>query len=72
MKKATVLKVINPLLALALIVQVLSVILQDQMDYELFHTLHTIGGAGLVFGSAIHFFLNWGWVRNSYFKKRSN
>lgn len=70
MKKATLLKVINPILGVAFLIQVISVFFKDQIDYELFQHLHGIGGIVLTLGGGAHIILNWSWVKSIYFQKK--
>lgn len=68
MKKASLLKITNPILALALVNQIVSLIIKDYIDYEVFYKIHETGGGILVIGAFLHLLLNWGWVKNNYFK----
>ncbi len=69
MNKSTVLKFINPALALLLINQVLSGPLYAATNSEFLEGLHTAGGVTLAAVSALHLWLNWGWVRATLLKK---
>lgn len=71
MKKTTLLKIINPLLALLFITQALSGIFHDylmEVSYETFEIIHGIGGYVFVFLVVVHFTLNWNWVKSTFFK----
>ena len=70
MKKATFLKVINPILAIAFLLQILSVILKNQISFEIFHIIHGVGGMALTIGGLIHLILNWNWIKSTYFEKK--
>lgn len=70
MKKNTMLKVINPILALLIVTQALSALLRDQLPPEAFEFVHEGGGFVLVVGSAIHLALNWPWVRTNLLPRK--
>ena len=70
MKRNTVLKIMNPILGLLLLNQVLTAIFHAGLSHEAFEILHEGGGYVLAVGIALHLFLNWNWVKTSYFKKR--
>jgi len=70
--KNKALKIINPILfvlfALALVAMVL---MQLELGSRFIYNLHVISG-GLFFALGIvHLILNWGWVRNSFFKRKA-
>lgn len=70
MKKNTILKVINPILALLIVTQALSALLHDQIGHEAFEVIHEGGGLVLVVVSAIHLALNWSWVRTNLLPRK--
>jgi len=65
MKKNTMLKVINPVLAVLIVTQALSGLLRDQLSHEAFEVIHEGGGVVLVIASILHVILNWPWVRTN-------
>jgi hypothetical protein len=73
MSKIKLLKIINPLLALIVVIQIFSGIFHDfimEISYELFKRGHSINGfllSGLV---ALHFSLNWNWIKSNYFSRK--
>lgn len=69
MKPTTMLKVLNPILAILIINQALTGLMADQLSHEAFEVLHEGGGLLLVIVAAAHLFLNWGWVKASFFRK---
>jgi hypothetical protein len=73
MKKNTLLKVVNPLLALSFFAQAvtgLSISLFiESIPYEPFEAIHEIGGYTMIALVLIHLILNWNWVKNSLLKR---
>jgi len=63
MEKNTVLKVVNPVLAVLILNQPFSGFLYSWTDWGAFETLHVGGGILLLIVSAIHLMLNWKWVQ---------
>ena len=71
MKKAALLKIINPIMALLFITQALSGIFHGylmEVSYEAFEIIHEIGGYIFIFLVVFHFILNWNWIKNTFFK----
>ncbi len=69
MNRQQALKIINPLLALLIISQALTGILHNFLPYTIFSPLHIGGGWLLLLCVGIHVWLNWGWIKAN-FKKR--
>jgi len=69
MKRNSVLKVLNPILALLALNQVVTALLNESLSGGVFEVLHE--RAGLVLGAVIaaHVILNWNWIKASYFRK---
>ncbi|MFH1480084.1 MAG: hypothetical protein ABIG67_02350 [Pseudomonadota bacterium] len=67
MNKNTALKIVNPILAIFILVQPLSGFLSSLTHWEFFEVLHIVGGLGLLVLAAIHLMLNWNWVRIHFF-----
>ncbi len=63
MQKNVVLRILNPILAVLVVTQVLSVIFGEQLSHEAFELIHKGGGALLLIGIGLHVALNWSWVR---------
>jgi hypothetical protein len=59
MKKTTVLKILNPILACLILFQLASVLFPVQISYD----AHRIAGIGILCGVGLHVLLNWGWIR---------
>jgi hypothetical protein len=68
--KKFVLKVLNPIIALLILNQVFSALLHGALSNKLFEKIHETGGFLLFIGVVIHLFLNWGWVKATYLKKK--
>ncbi|MGE5840927.1 MAG: hypothetical protein ACM335_01525 [Deltaproteobacteria bacterium] len=62
MDKNTVLKVVNPVLAILLLNQPFSAVLSEVTGWDFFEGLHVLGGVLLLCAAAIHLVLNWKWV----------
>ena len=72
MRKNTVLKILNPILAILIVTQVLSGMLGFRLPVDVFEVVHKGGGAVLSAGIVLHVVLNWSWVRvNLLFGKRA-
>jgi hypothetical protein len=69
MKKNILHKILNPILFLLAINQAATAIFSDNLPPKAFEILHQ--GGGFVFLSliAIHFILNFNWVKANYFSK---
>lgn len=65
MQKNAVLKTLNPILAVLVVTQALSVIFGEHLSYKAFEVIHKGGGALLLIGIGLHVVLNWSWVRAS-------
>ncbi len=70
MKKITVLKILNLVIAVLVITQVSSAILSDSLPRFVFEVVHEGGGFVLVAGIILHAILNWNWIATTYLKKR--
>ena len=70
MNKNTLLKITNPVMGILLINQILMALLHDFLPKEVFEVFH--GGGGIIFSvlAGLHLFLNWNWVKTSFFRKR--
>jgi len=66
MEKSTVLKVVNPVLAVLILNQPFSGFLYSWTNWEAFETMHVGGGILLLMFAAIHLMLNWKWVQVNF------
>ncbi|HOK09423.1 MAG TPA: hypothetical protein PLT82_07505 [Candidatus Hydrogenedens sp.] len=69
MSKATMLKVINPILLLLFINQASTGLFHHSLSHKMFEVLHEGGGIVLIIVSLLHLILNWGWVRSTFLKR---
>jgi protein-S-isoprenylcysteine O-methyltransferase Ste14 len=63
MKNITLLKVVNPVLAVLVLNQPFSGFLYSWTNWEAFEIMHVGGGILLFMFAAIHLMLNWKWVQ---------
>lgn len=59
------LKVVNPILALAFVIQAVTGVLFafDVNVPEFFYALHKYSGVAMVLAACCHIYLNWGWIK---------
>jgi hypothetical protein len=69
MKRNTMLKILNPVLVILFINQVTSVLLLDELPPWAFQVFHKAAGGILLALIALHFILNFNWVKANYFTK---
>jgi hypothetical protein len=69
MKRNTALKILNLILLVLFVNQAVTVLFLAKLSHEVFEVLHKSGGAILLVLIAIHFILNFNWVKASYFHK---
>jgi uncharacterized membrane protein len=69
MKKNTLHKILNPILLVLFINQAVTVLFLDELPQKAFEIFHKGGGAVLLALIAIHFILNFNWVKANYFLK---
>ena len=69
MKKNTMLKVLNPVLAVFFLNQAISAIFRDSFSHSAFSIFHKTAGIILLCLIALHIILNFNWIKNNYFSK---
>jgi len=69
MKKNTLHKILNPILLVLFINQTITVLLLDELPRWAFETFHKGAGGVLLALIALHFILNFNWVKANYFSK---
>ncbi len=69
MKKNTALKILNPILAVLAVNQAVTAIFSDKLSHETFEIFHQGGGTIFLILIAVHFILNFNWVRANYLAK---
>jgi hypothetical protein len=70
MKKATLLKVLNPVLMLLAFVQLVTIVFLLITYIEMVAEIHKWNGIALVMAALAHLILNWNWVVSTYFRKK--
>ncbi len=69
MKKNALLKILNPILLVLFINQAITALFLDELPHKVFEIFHK-GGGGILLGLiAVHFILNFNWVKANYFSK---
>jgi hypothetical protein len=71
--KSTFLRIVNPILFLLVLVQVITGLGQryaGQDIFILFRRIHYPNGILLIIFFIVHLFLNWSWIKVSYFRKK--
>lgn len=69
MKRSTALKIISPVIAVMLVIQVFSGLFSDSLSSSAFEIFHEINGLTLAGLIVLHVVLNWNWIKSSFFKK---
>ena len=69
MKRNTALKILNPVLFVLFINQAVTALFRDKISNEIFEIFHQGGGFVFLVLIALHFILNFNWVKASYFSK---
>jgi len=69
MKRNTILKILNPVLAVFFINQAITVIFRESLSYKAFGIFHKTAGMILLCLIAVHIILNFNWVKANYFSK---
>ena len=69
MKKHSVLKVVNLILAVLVLNQLLTGFFRGSLSHEAFEVLHEGGAIVFAMAVAAHVILNWDWIRISYFRR---
>jgi len=69
MTRNNALKILNPFLAVLAVNQAVTALFRGELSYEAFKFFHQGGGAILLALIAVHFILNFNWVKANYFRK---
>ena len=69
MKKNTMLKILNPVLAVFFLNQAISAIFRDSFSYSAFNIFHKTAGIILLCLIGLHIILNFNWIKTNYFSK---
>lgn len=68
--KMKLLKIVNPILALLILDQLVTVILLKFSYSEIVSEIHEWNGIALFAVISFHIFLNWAWIRSNIFSKK--
>ncbi len=71
MKTNAFLKIINPILALALIFQITTGLMHGIIPRDIFETVHGNGAGVLFICVIIHLILNWKWIRVNFVSNKT-
>ncbi len=69
MRRNTLHKILNPVLFVLFINQAVTVLFLDELPMKAFQIFHKGGGAVLLALIAVHFILNFNWVKANYFSR---
>jgi len=70
MKAQNALKVINPILFVAILIQLLTVAIQAISYTDWVGTVHQVMGFVFFILAILHIIFNWTWIKNNFFKKK--
>jgi hypothetical protein len=69
MTRNSALKILNPFMAALAVNQAVTALFSEKLSRETFEFFHQGGGTILLVLIAVHFTLNFDWVRKNYFGK---
>jgi hypothetical protein len=70
MRRNTALKILNPILLVFFVNQAVSVLFREHYSFQAFGIFHKTAGGILLCLIALHFILNFNWVKTNYFAGR--
>jgi hypothetical protein len=70
MSKNQLLKIVNPIFFILVFLQFLGIVVSKFIDFDWQYKAHVYGGYAIGIVIVIHLYLNWTWIRNTYFKKK--
>lgn len=70
MKRNSALKILNPVLFVLFISQAATALFHEHISYKTFQIFHKGGGFLLLGLIAVHFILNFNWIKANYLTKR--
>ena len=71
MQSNTILRILNPIQGLLILSQVTTGLFHETMTHEVFEWVHMNAGKALLLCVIAHVSLNWGWVKTTYFKRKT-
>lgn len=69
MKRNSILKILNPILAILFLNQILTGILHGVIPKQAYEFLHEGGGVSFAIVAVLHVILNWNWVKINFFRR---
>jgi len=69
MKRNSILKILNPILAILLLNQILTGILHDEIPKAAYEFFHVGGGIFFAVAAGLHVILNWNWVKANFYRR---
>ena len=69
MKRVSILKILNPVLAILLLNQILTGILHGAIPKQAYEFFHEGGGILFAIGVVLHVILNWNWVKVNFLRR---
>jgi hypothetical protein len=70
MNKQTALRIVVVLMAADFLSLVATVLLRTIIPYEIYSVAHPVIGFLFIAFAGTHAYLNWGWIRQNYFKRK--
>jgi len=64
-KSNSVLKVLNPVLAILVLQQAVTGVLHDFIPVNVFEIIHPVAGIALTLCAILHLSLNWSWIKTN-------
>ena len=69
MKRISILRILNPILAVLFLNQILTGILHDAISDKTYEFFHGGGGILITITVVLHVILNWNWVKANFYRK---
>ena len=65
----SILKILNPILAILFLNQILTGLLHDAIPKKAYEFFHAGGGIFFAVAAVLHVILNWNWFKANFFRK---
>ena len=69
MKRNSIFKIVNPILAILFLNQILTGLLNEVIPEKTYGVIHGGGGFLIAIAVLVHVIFNWNWVKANFFKK---
>jgi len=69
MKRNSIFKILNPVVAILFLNQILTGILHDAIPKEAYEFFHEGGGILFAVAVVLHVILNWNWVKANFYRR---